>query len=367
MDTGKSLTLMFVGGILIYLSFYGLYVPGIYGWAGNKYVDTFDHFDTGFWEIYSKKQVSPYLQVGASGTLKFEFTAPPYEGGACYVRTLQTYDLSEGYIEVEMVPTSDEMLRAMMLAVEFYDSFGSLIGTYRIDVNAKDREVVAKYYPVGQSAEWIGARTFNGYSGKMKIAISGGTISFYVYNNLIASTSFILSTAQYAKPMIGIFFDTTYYGNAEFDNFAMQIAGSDNTPPPPPPGKGTLEVFCYVEGQLANPDGGVIYINNIAYKLASTGYWKGELDPGTYTVSAYYQGTKDSETVTVYSGEIAKVKLSWGTTPPPSPDPLSIINNLLSNPTVRSIMLIGGVTLCGIGLIGLISPRRPKHPATPSL
>ena len=369
MNASKSLGLIFMGAIFIYLSFYGLYVPGIYGWQGNIYTDTFDKLDLSFWQL--PDEVPSYLKISASGTLKFEFSSAPTKGDMKVIKTINYYDLSSGYIQVDMVvPSGQEKVRSLLFGIKFLDSSGNFLGLYRIDVSEKYNMLVAKLYLPGEAAKILGHGTYKGYQGKLKIKLSNNEVSFYAYDTSspFCTANFQLSTSQYAQPFIGIYYDTQYYGLAEFDNFVMSVS-SGGSPPPPPPLQGTLEVYCYVDGALTNPDNNLIYINGVQYTVTSTGYWAGNLYPGTYEVYAYYNGQMEKETATVIEGQTTKVTLSWGRQSPPTPPPtppdfISLINEFISNPTVRSILLISGVALIGLGLIGLLgsASSRPRPP-----
>ena len=141
------------------------------------------------------------------------------------------------------------------------------------------------------------------------------------------------------------------------------------TPPPPPPNKGVLDVQCYYDGSPKAPDNNQITVNGQTYSTDGSGHWSGEVEPGSYTITALYNGNSKSETKSVEAGATVYVQLAWGSEPPPPPDGddflvkiLAYIENFLANSTIRTLMLMVGIGLVGICGISLFMPGRKYAP-----
>ena len=83
---------------------------------------------------------------------------------------------------------------------------------------------------------------------------------------------------------------------------------------------------------------------------------------GTYTVSgSYSSGSAAPQTVTVTAGGSVDANLNFGG-PSPTPDPLEFIKQLLQNAVLKSMFVLAGVLLTGIGVIGLLPSRKTSRP-----
>jgi len=357
MEKATSLTCVFIGAFLIYIGLFGTYGIGIYGWAGNVYTDPFNSLDTSFWQFYLIK--GTYGQVEVAGTLKFYWTTPLSTQERACIQTVNAYEINE--ISIDIVgPREDDKIHAILLQV----------GDFKTNT----------YYQIykDQYSHWEGVKWFqNGQmerlkditgipadlSGSLKIVFASGTAKFYIDGAEVYSETNRLTFPAYVRIVAMASPDHDEY--AEFDNFYMSVGGQ--SPPPPPPGTGTLDIQCLVDGVPTPPDNKLVTINGEYQYTDDNGHLSLSVPPGTYIVSASYQGETKSQTVTVYEGKTTTVQLMWTTTgapPPPSFPQIPDLINLINSPEVRSLMLVSGVILAGIGLINLIAGGK-KHTVVP--
>jgi hypothetical protein len=93
--------------------------------------------------------------------------------------------------------------------------------------------------------------------------------------------------------------------------------------------------------------------------VPASGYNWSSLAPGTYTVYGTYNDILKNQQVTVVVGQTASATLTFSGTPPP-PDIISMIKDFFNNPTVRQLMLIGGLLTTAIcGIIFIVPKKRP--------
>jgi hypothetical protein len=135
----------------------------------------------------------------------------------------------------------------------------------------------------------------------------------------------------------------------------------------PPPNKATINLVTqYVVA--GSPSGVSVSVtvtkagaSPTTWTTASDGTHSEQVDPGTYSFSATYNGLSDSESVTVVSGDARTVILTFtGSTPNPKDiiqQIIDFINNLLSNQTNRSVITYLGAGIAGISGIMLFVPE----------
>jgi hypothetical protein len=112
---------------------------------------------------------------------------------------------------------------------------------------------------------------------------------------------------------------------------------------------------------LTGPSGTFTHATSI-----TGGYTFTNLTPGAYTATATYQGKTAQTTVQVIAGQTASADLNFGgETPTPTPDFMQWLIDLFDNPTIRRYCLYGGTLFLGVGalvfVIDLFAGRKSSN------
>ncbi len=361
MKTSTSLILIFFGALLIYLSLFG--PPIVATFQLSSLYDDFNgtSLDTSKWIKFIERDGT--ISV-SNGRLQLQAKQTT---GKNRVGVASTSTFNEGKFKARVI-----CHYAGMKSIQFSIAKGDY-------VNPLDSALIMlqppyAYCDIRVDGRFLGRTTL--YSNvregdvlDLEIELASGKVYFRVYDQ----SGNLLGQASSSFDLQGFFLrldtestsSSASYG--EVDWVETSVAGSQPPPPPPSPGTGKLEVYIYVDGKLAMPDGNKIYVNGEEKILTTTGYWSAEVNPGTYTVQASYKGQIKSDTKTVYAGTTARIVLSWGTEAPPTPapwNPLEWLYQILANPLTRSFMLTVGIVFVGIGFIGMVAGREHRKPMT---
>jgi hypothetical protein len=130
---------------------------------------------------------------------------------------------------------------------------------------------------------------------------------------------------------------------------------------------GTLRVFASYNGAYV-----VASITAVGPQTVSGSTTTNPANPLAFTVSAgtyivsgtYTSGSATPVTVTVPVGGSVDANLNFGGEPPW--DPFKIVRELFQNPTVKSLMLISGLAMTGLGAIALFMSRRRRPAYAPA-
>lgn len=371
MEKSSSAICIVLGVILVYLSFFGLTGLSIPFALSQGFTDTFNDgsMDTTRWEVMS---VGGQTVNEQSGQLQIN---PDGSGQQCggYV-TKDAYDLSNGgTITVDLIKVRQTTrLVAAVLEIATHKITSSrndmIDDHYRIQVDAETYVKVLKR--ISGLTTKIGER--NAVPSQLRIIVSDGSISlgahYYGAWHEVGTEPCGMALRSVYVYLLSGYSTTNNIGEVSFDNFMLTSGGG-----PPPSDKGDLNVKGYYDG-VAVSCTDVYYIGSSGSSSPITviadGHTWYSIAVGSYTVYGSYQGTKTSDSVSVQSGKTVYAQLDFGGSPPPPPngdgDFFEWINQIFTNPTVKSVLLIGGIGLAGIGFIGLVIPRRRTYtPASP--
>lgn len=160
----------------------------------------------------------------------------------------------------------------------------------------------------------------------------------------------------------------------------LLLDGGVVPPPPPPPAEsGTVQLNAWDGANwITGATMSVTWPDN-TQTTEQTPYSNTQAPLGAYTVTCTYGGetaNNSPQTFQLTAGATVSITFNFGgTTPPPPPPPpngddlldkiILFIEGILDNSTVKTLMLITGVGLAGIGMIALIMPRRRPRPYPP--
>ena len=375
MNRSTGATLLFVGCILIYLSVFGITGFGFRFALGGSFTDPFNTIDTTRWKITTDPVYSG--RYYADGVLHFDWSTKPtgntVQGWESVTfSSIALYDFSQGgSLTLDIVSMTGGTGNIRVFDLFLVDQPTGFSGATMVGVR---KNAYAKYYCVFDYTKSpnieFNKQTFVTYPGNLKIEVSTmGKLTFYVDGvQLLTGYSPPWSTLQlYVGMRAGV--DWTYYGHLTVDNYQV-VAGTT----PPPPDTGNLKVIGYYDGNpvscqayYVGPQG-----TSATVTVPTTGYTWSSITTGSYTVYGTYTGIAKSQIATVVAGQTVTVQLNFGgTTPPPTETPdflnqiLQFIENTLNNTTVKSLMLVGGLGMVGLGAIGLFMPKRKQYSPPP--
>jgi len=367
MNRSTGAALLFVGCILIYLSVFGITGFGFRFALGSSFTDTFNTIDTTRWTIFKDPIYSG--QLYADGVLHFDWSSKPTGQGtegweSVTFFSIAMYDFSQsGSLTVDIVSMTGGTGKIRVFDLGLSDGGWESSTARRICVRKNGR---ANYYCISDSSKSpaeFNTQAFVKYPGSLKIEVdkTTGKLIFYVDGAKLGDYANTWSTSQLYVYMRAVV-DWTYYGHLTVDNYQV-VAGSA-----PPPGTGNLQVIGYADqtavqfsAYYVGPSG-----QGPTVTVPASGYTWSNLATGTYTVYGTYNSIQKNQQVTVVAGQTASATLTFAGTPPQeTPDFLKWIKDLLNNATVKSLMLIGGIGMAGLGLIGLIIPSKKSYPSPP--
>lgn len=360
MNRGTGLIFAFIGAMLIYLSVFGLTGVGFTFTLTSGFSDNFDdnNLNSALWSSFATEHATVKERNRRLEFTQYDLSWGWYAG----VRTVNQYDFSDAEVSVDVGLADGDGVVVLHIGMD--SGYMPPSNAYRIQWDTKNNRIwVVRWLNNDQTnlVQKYGIRPYG-----LKIKCSAGRIAFSYKTESGSWVSVYTEEFQLPAKTCYVFvaghaIKYGAYGTQYVDNFILQTAAA-----PPSLGTGRLVVQTFVDGERKPPDYNRITVNGEPYYTDANGYWSRDVPPGVYTVSATYQGEPKSDTKTVYEGQTTTIQLIWGTEQPlPSPpDFTEWIKQFFQNPTVRSLMLIGGVGLVGVGFIMFITGGKKGPPRT---
>jgi hypothetical protein len=357
METSKSLGLILAGGICIYIAVFGLTVP--FQLALVSFTD------------FTEVDPATYLAVSSS---RITFTNVPRNVDAYVYKNMGSGYFTNFEHKFDFAITACEdgsMLALWGISNQIDDTYAWTTGLILLcnPLNVNIPRVFLDEINVGIGTMHTLAVNTNYY---VTIARSGTTFSLVIrtgsHTGTIVAQSSITVTATAYQYMYGFsscnsggMFSSLRKQSGYVENLDLQGGTS-------PPDTGNLRVIGYADGTAVQFS--AYYIGpsgqGPTVTVPASGYTWSNLAPGTYTVYGTYNSIQKNQQVTVVAGQTASATLTFAGTPPQeTPDFLKWIKDLLNNATVKSLMLIGGVGMAGLGVIGLVMPGKKSYSPPP--
>ena len=357
---------VFIGIVLIYLSIFGLSGFSLPFALAPEFSDNFDDnsLSTNLWQ--------PYAQAGATvkeQNRRLEFTQQDSsQGWYAYVKTVNQFDLSTSDITIDSGITTGRSVVVLHVSPDL-SYITAVSSAYRIQWEQLWLDQIRVVRWIGGVAQTLA--TASGSADGLRIQGSGGSISFSYKKSgqwvEVYTETYLLPTTNCHVYLAGHAYSGEPVGTQWVDNFNLETSGQ---PPPPPPDTGSIRLYAWdglthVSASLSItfPDG--------TTKTATTPYENSAAPVGMYSVTCTYSGSTQSHSFSLSQGGTETKTFSFGDdTPPPPPTPfdfLEWLNQFLANATVRSLMLIGGITLVGLCGIMAFTPEKKRYAPRPPL
>lgn len=358
-----------IGILLIYVSIFGLVIPGLFALTGTP------------------ENYLTYTAVQATGN---PMTITAYEVTHVVSRLIgkSTYlyaDKGAGYFG-DFTHTFDFKVTS---AVEYSDgNFWALSDKIGDGLTIKGGNIEAGWISEGIGSilfyfrYWID--TNNAIATTIilstnvwyypKITRSGALITCTIYSDS-ARTMPTGSPLTFNLPLSSLTFRYVYATQSVNDQSPLAYSGTQVVAnlnlggTTPPPTTGTIHVFTTYNATYVAVDVTVTSSFPTQYGTTTTDSNNPlkftSLSAGTYTVSGTYNSVYKSTSVTLSGGDTKDATLNFGgsTPPPPPPDWWEQIVAFFNKPSVKSLMLLVGIALTGI--CGIVTFVPSKHHAAP--
>jgi hypothetical protein len=388
--------LILFGAFLVYLAIFGLTVPGLFTLTGDIMTENFDSLATPPWTtnvFYGKSKISPSGYLEMSAGLGDQNRAWIERTDITLSSTANQQFTAELRITMDSwKATADNGDPDAFFAIQFYSAnFFSAVMIGPLDLTtspAKVRTVQSTASgPMGE--KWVSLNNpasthvwlvtvdqLNPASTPLKLYLDGNGNPVNTWSALTPLT------VGHDAICYGLFAGTSVPAVSHTDYFFI-----DKGLKPPSGGQQPTTGHLKVTTKYSSDSGATwSNIGNVQVELYKNGahyaYWttassgsylgvaEGDVEPGTYTFSATYNGLSGVVNPTSIqvsagdTGDTVTVGFSTGQYQPPSSqtDYLAMLKTLLADPAVRTLLVLSGVGMVGLGFIILLAPsnRRPS-------
>jgi len=354
MNTGKVVTLIFIGAILLYVGVFGITaLPFRFQLAGFEDYNSFTQVDPN--NHITINSANLLTHVASRNELAYlRKQCSPFTDFTHSVEAMLTQGAGSGInwiwaVSPNTVWQGPDVGGANTVGIMIYN-FGNEIRLY------------GAIQP-GFST-WKGGMATNVWY-RFGITKIGLTVTCTIYKETIPVTT-LTYTLPTAYTFSHVFGCATSYYNTGASLQTMQIRNLQLSGVEPPPETGSLSVIGYADSTAVQfsayyvgPSG-----QGTTVTVPTSGYTWSNLAPGTYTVYGTYNGIQKNQPVTVVAGQTVSATLTFAGTPPEEEfDFFKWIKDAFNDPMVKTVFTLGGVGCLGIGCIGLITRRKkPQYP-----